>query len=175
MENFPFFTFSIGKEKGEVKFMKLIDRINRLFELIGMIFIVAMILIISSQVFTRYFFGVTPRWSEEVALMLMVWFAFIGISIGVKRESHLSIEYFVSLLSEKNQEIVKKIGHVFILLSGLFLLYFGGLLVKHTSTSTLPATQLPSSYLYIMVPIAGFLIFLYSIPKILGRSDVKEK
>ncbi|AOT68567.1 TRAP transporter small permease [Geosporobacter ferrireducens] len=155
--------------------MKFLDRINKLFEQIGMIFIVLMILIISIQVFSRYFFSVTPRWSEEVALLLMVWFAFIGISIGVKRESHLSIEYFVSLLPEKIQKVIIRFGHVLVLFSGLFLFYYGGLLAIQTRTSTLPATRLPSSYLYIMVPIAGFLIFLYSIPKVLGKTEVLKE
>ena len=150
--------------------MKILNKINQIFEFIGMILIVLMILIISTQVFTRFFFSTTPKWSEEVAMMLMVWFAFIGISIGVKNDKHLSIEYFVSLMPQKAQRIVIKIGQVLILLSGVFLTYYGGLLVKQTSTSTLAATQLPASFLYLMVPVSGILIFLYCLPKVFAKN-----
>jgi len=152
-----------------VSFIKrILDFSDKVLEYIAMGFIVLMTLIITLQVFTRYCFSMTPRWSEEVALILMVWFGFIGIAIGVKKGIHISIEYFASLCPESIQKIIVKVNDILIGIFGVLLVIYGSKLVKVTAASTLPATQWPGYLLYIMVPISGVMITCYCIAKLFG-------
>lgn len=140
----------------------------------GMIFLVLMTIIISYQVFTRYFLNSTPYWSEEIALLLMVWFSFIGIALGVKRETHLSIEFLVNKLSQKPKKILYIVSHCLECLFGIIVFIYGAKLVSLTKTSTLPATQLKTSFLYLMVPVAGVMITIYAVMKIVQKLKNKN-
>lgn len=147
---------------------KLLDFSDKILEQIAMLFIVLMTLIITLQVITRYCFSMTPRWSEEVALILMVWFGFIGIAIGVKKGIHISIEYFASLCPESVQAVIIKINDILVGIFGGLLTFYGWKLVEVTAQSTLPATQWPGYLLYIMVPVSGVMIVCYCIAKLFG-------
>jgi TRAP-type C4-dicarboxylate transport system permease small subunit len=147
---------------------KIFDLLEAILENLAMIFLVFMTIIIIGQVFTRYFLNFTAAWSEEVALILMVWFGFIGIALGVKRRTHLAIEYFVSLLNDKAQTIVFKYIDLTIIFFGAVLAYNGFKLVEVTKASTMAGTGLPASTLYLMVPISGIMIVIYSLLKLLG-------
>jgi len=61
---------------------------------LSMIMIVAMLLLVFANVVLRYVFNSGIYWSEEVALLLMVWTAFIAMAIGVEKSMHISISIF---------------------------------------------------------------------------------
>jgi TRAP-type C4-dicarboxylate transport system permease small subunit len=126
-----------------------------------------MTVIIGYQIVSRYIFASTPRWSEELALIFMVWFAFIGMAIGVKRGIHLSIEYFFNKLNIKAQNIVEVINNTIVFLFGLILFVYGGKLAAMAGMSKMAATGLSTTVLYIMVPINGIMMSIYSIIKII--------
>ena len=58
---------------------------------IAKLLMVAMVLIIFANVVLRYVFNSGIMWSEEVALLLAVWFIFIALSLGVKQDLHINI------------------------------------------------------------------------------------
>lgn len=150
------------------KIKGILDISDKLLEYLGMIFLVCMVLIVSLQVFTRQFLSFTPYWAEEVSLILMVWFGFIGIAIGVKKGIHLSIEYFVGLTPRFIQRIIIKFDDLAVCFFGMLMVFYGSKLVNVTGGSTLPATQWPSYMLYIIAPVSGVMIICYSIAKLFG-------
>lgn len=147
------------------KFFKMIDKAVEVF---ATALIVLMTVIIAYQVFMRSFYSDTPRWSEEVAMLLMVWFGFIGIGIGVKKKIHICIEYFVDICPEKLKNFILFIDDILVGFFGATLFYYGTKLVMATSTSILPATKWPSSTLYLMVPVSGFMIVCYTLIKMVS-------
>ncbi|WP_051531186.1 TRAP transporter small permease [Clostridiisalibacter paucivorans] len=155
-----------------MKFLKkIIDFIDMVLENLAMLFLVLMTLIITYQVATRYFLNKTPYWSEEISLLLMVWFGFMGIAIGVKKGIHISIQFFAERLPASMQKVVIKIDELLIGVFGVLLFVHGIGLCKKTAVSTMAATQWPTSTLYIMVPVSGFMIVVYSLSKIFGIED----
>ncbi|MCC3144049.1 TRAP transporter small permease [Halanaerobium sp. Z-7514] len=142
-----------------------LDLSEKILSYIAMIFLVVMIVIVSATVFTRYVFNFTLRWSDEVALLMMIWFGFLGMALGVKECIHLSIEFFMSLLPNKLQKIVYRIEDILVGLFGWFLLRYGWQLYNSTKRTRLPATQWSRGLLFIVLPIAGFLTIIYSLGK----------
>lgn len=130
--------------------------------------LVLMTVIITYQIFMRYFFSATPGWSEELALLLMVWFAFIGMAIGVRRRSHLSIEFLVAKLSDTAQAYVAILNELLILVFGAILFIFGVNMMITSNMSTMAALGISSSFLYLMVPVSGFLMMVYTIDNLIA-------
>ena len=121
--------------------------------------LVALVVLISMQVFCRYVLGFSISWVEEVSLILVIWFSFIAMAIGVKNHLHISIELFTMFLPERIQHgVIAKIASLCIILIGIVMMYYGALLAENGLTSTLPATNWPSAVEYIIVPFVGFLI-----------------
>ncbi len=154
---------------------KLFFVIHQSLVTLAKIMMLAMVIIVATQVFCRYVLDFSIRWSEEVPLILMVWFGFISMAIGVKKRLHISIELFYSLFPDKMQFVVGKIVDLLVALFGACMVYYGYNLATFTMTSTLPATKLPTGYLYAVLPLAGLLITYDSVMDFLGFDKIEEK
>lgn len=149
-------------------------RLDSAFEYLGLIFLSAMAGIVSWQVFSRYVLNSTPSWSEEVTLLLMVWVGFIGIAIGFRERLHISIEFVVTRFPETLQRWVGRGTWALTLLFGLYLVVQGWEFTVLTFRSTLPATQLPSSVLYAIMPVSGAMICVYAVLNLIGFDTGKH-
>lgn len=145
---------------------KVLNKIDNVIEYLCMATLVILVCIVFTQVFTRYVLGFTPRWSEETAVILMIWLGFITTAIGVKKASHLSISAVVDLLPKSVQKIVFCFDELAVMAYGIILFIYGKDLTIHTMSSTLPATQLPAGVLYAVLPVAGVMIIIYTIVRI---------
>ena len=128
-----------------------------IFDSLSCFLIIVMTLIIIIRVFMRFFFNVTPSWSEELTSLFMVWVTMIGITIGIRDDKHLSVSLFYDRFPEKFRRIIDIVNHLLILFFVLYVMTYNGIqMVVLTSRSRLSSIPVPNSTLYIMVPVAGF-------------------
>jgi TRAP-type C4-dicarboxylate transport system permease small subunit len=114
-------------------------------------------------------------WSEEVALLLAVWFIFIAMSLGVKQNLHINISIIPEgKLPPKLSRILDIIKSLVILVLAFTMLFDGGKLVGFTMQSIMPATQWPAGLLYAILPISAVIMIYESIMDILGI-DTKDE
>lgn len=121
------------------------------------------VLIVSAQVVMRTFTRESILWSEEVALLLMVWIAFIAMAIGVEKSMHLSVDIFYKKFPKWLKTGATKLYELLTTAFGIALIYFGINLIIITTSSTLPATKLPSCCKYMMIPVSGLFITYFSL------------
>ena len=138
------------------------DVVYRILLTYAKVVLLVIIVIVSAQVFSRKFIGTSIRWSEEVALLLMVWLAFIAMAIGVEKHLHIAIEMFVKPMPDFVKKIIEKINDSATMIFGIILIVYGKSLVAHTMSSTLPATQWPAGIAYLMMPVGGVFITYFS-------------
>lgn len=138
------------------------DAVYRVLLEYAKVVLLVIVFIVSAQVISRKFIGTSIRWSEEVALLLMVWMAFISMAIGVEKHLHIAIEMFTNHMPAMVQKVVAKINDTATLLFGIILIVYGSRLVSATMSSTLPATQWPAGILYLMMPVGGVFITYFS-------------
>lgn len=129
--------------------------VEKFFEVLSMTMLFAMVVIICYQVVMRYVFNRSPSWSEEVSLILMIWFGILSIPIGVRLHLHIGIEYLFNKFPKRTQWVLSRVIYALIAAFGVVMITAGLELVKFTSMSTLPATKLPSSVKYAVIPLAG--------------------
>lgn len=96
--------------------IKVLDRLSSICGKIGEIAIgICGLGILISMVFAivpRMFFGFSFAWPEEVARYLMIWVAFVGASVALKRSELVSFEFFVSLFHGKRKHVANLISRV---------------------------------------------------------------
>lgn len=127
----------------------------------------AMVILTFINVFMRYVLNSGIFWAEEVALVLAVWFIFISLPLGVRLNLHISINLLRAPSARLNR-VLDVLKGVVVLAVGYVLLHHGVVLIQFTSRSIMPATELPSSLLYLVVPLSAVLLLYEAITDILG-------
>ncbi|MGV9802135.1 TRAP transporter small permease [Mycobacterium sp. NPDC003449] len=140
------------------------------FEVLVLLCLVAVLFVVLWQIFARQVLGSTPGWSEETARILMVWIGFLMAAIGFREGAHIALTFVVDRFPPGLRRPVEWLSPLLALLFGLYLIYQGIEFAAATRFATLPGTGLPRSVLYVVLPVAGFMICLYTVLQIFGVS-----
>jgi TRAP-type C4-dicarboxylate transport system permease small subunit len=137
--------------------------IERFLEYLSMGMLLAMVMIICYQVVLRYVFNRSPSWSEEIAIVLMIWFGILAIPIGVKHNLHIGIEYIFRKFPIPAQYIISRGIYLLIAGFGLIMIVYGIELTEFMTMSTLPATKITSAVEYVVIPLSGLMLIYNSL------------
>jgi len=124
-----------------------------------------MLLCVFIQFFARYVFNTSFQVLEELANFSLPWITFLGAAIIFFEESHIKIRFVLDLFPEKIQKILSFIAQLLVV---LFLVVFT---VKSAQLSYLVRRQrsiflhIPMIYMYMSMPISGFLMLTYQTKK----------
>lgn len=72
---------------------KVLDAIAWFCMLVAGIALVVIIVTFGWLVYGRYVLNNTPTWVEQLSLLLVSYITFLGAAVGVRRNSHLSIDF----------------------------------------------------------------------------------
>ena len=143
---------------------KLVDKLNKLEEIIASSLLIVTSLIVFLQVVLRYGFNFSFPWTEEVARYMIVWFVFLGASIGVRENSHPAMDTLLCTLPP----LVKSIAQIAITLTCItfaaIIIWSGTNVVisAYNLGSTSTALQVPLFIPYIAVPLGlGLMLIRY--------------
>lgn len=123
-------------------------------------------IIISLEVFSRYFFNLPLPWSMDVNRMLFVYLIFLGAVAGVREKAHLSIDIVTQKFSAK----FKAYWDIFInliILIFLATLFIAGINFSWVNIVQLtPYLRISISYYYMVIPFSAILMIYYFIFRI---------
>lgn len=152
-------------------FHKLMYRTHLAMIFFAMFCLVSMVLITFTNVILRYVFNTGLQWGEETTLVLVIWFTFIAMAMGVKLSLHISISILPPNLPAWLETLLTKIKRFITLAIGLVFLWYGIRLVGFTARSILPATHWPAAVMYVPIPLISVFIIWESI---IVLFDLKE-
>lgn len=132
------------------------------------ILLVAMIVIVVVAVITRKMFGFMFAWSEEITLLCLTWFTFMGIAVGFRERLHLSMELFDNL-PPKVLWVTDRFIDLVTFFFGLYLVIYGWNFAMMMRGSILSATEMPNLVQYIVMPITGVMTCVYAALQFLGH------
>ncbi|WP_191569457.1 TRAP transporter small permease [Paracoccus yeei] len=114
--------------------------------------------IVAWVVFSRYALGVTPRWSEELPRMILVWVTFFGVISGFVRGSHFQAG-IIDLLIRPGL-LRRAVGWMATAASAVFLAVLfvtGWQITGFTWHHATTALNLPGGLFYLCLPIGAAL------------------
>ena len=135
--------------------------------------LVLMTVIIGWQVFGRYVLNSSPSWSEQASLTLMIWYVSLGAAAGVREGFHIRIVALETAVGPRAQRVMRIASNGVVAVCGLAMLVYGGELVVETWQHVIPSLGLPRGVAYLGLPIAGALIALFSLERILEETQSK--
>jgi TRAP-type C4-dicarboxylate transport system permease small subunit len=156
----------VPEKRGPVRGFLL--KIDKAIDGFCIVLLVAMILIVVMAVITRKGFGWMFAWSEEITLLCLTWFTFMGIAVGFRERLHLSMELFDNL-PPKVLWVTDRFIDLVTFLFGLYLVVYGWNFAMMMRGSILSATEMPNLVQYIVMPITGVMTCVYAALQLLGH------
>jgi TRAP-type C4-dicarboxylate transport system permease small subunit len=145
-------------------FSKLTSRAALYISFAGLI---GMTVIISWQVFARYVLHAAPSWTEQASLLLMLWFILFAAAAGVREGFHIRLTLLEDALPDNRKRILRLFCHGVVLFFGAAMAWSGAGLVFETWSHTIPTLGLPRGLAYLPIAIAGALIVVYTVERII--------
>ncbi|MDR7866891.1 MAG: TRAP transporter small permease [Sporomusaceae bacterium] len=150
-------------------------KIDTLFETCAIFALLGVIIVMAVQVATRKLLNFVFFWSEEAILICLVWFAFMGIAIGFREGVHMGVEALTDRLPARVNRWIDKWIDIMGLIYGLYFVIYGWEFTLLMLESTLPATKMPNSVVYAVMPVSGFMVCVYSVLQMLGVDTRRHK
>lgn len=122
--------------------------------------LITTVVVTLTQIFFRYVLNASLSWPEELARWAFVWMVFVGMAVGLRRNSHIAIDLLRRNLSVRWQPVHTIFTQVVICATSIALLRHGWDLVSR-STYVSPALEWHFRYLYAAVPCGAALNLFY--------------
>lgn len=133
------------------------DWISKAMMLACMLIFAVMVFSISYGVVGRYVsFIRNPRWTQELAILCMIWLCFLGAGYAIKEGLHVRMTIINFLVPQKMGKVLHMLAYVLLLVVNLFWIIYGIQLVVLTGSSRMSATGWPLSLNYLSVVVGGF-------------------
>jgi TRAP-type C4-dicarboxylate transport system permease small subunit len=157
-------TLTIMRNILKLKFYIILMTFIRKATEVGIVFLfVVMVSAVFLQVVARYALNSPPTWTEELARYCQVWIIILASSICIRKGSHLAVDYlshkFPPFLNHAIQVLISILMAVYVAVVTIF--GWRLMLVGHYQVS--PAMQINMSYIYIIFPLGGVLMFIEAV------------
>lgn len=117
-------------------------------------------------VFSRYVLGSQSRWTEELAVYVLVWISLLGAALMFRERGHLGVDYFVGKLDPSARRLTALVAEVAVIVFALFVLVYGGsrLVIENLQSGQVtPAMGWKMGYIYSVVPLSGLFVIGFAI------------
>lgn len=141
--------------------------ISNIVKWLLVVMLLVMTLVLFAQIVFRYFFEMPLVWSEEMALVLMLWITFLGAALLLESKEHISIDFLVEMMSPTSQRALVILAAVLLLVFNVALTYGAFLVVQATASSITPGMKISVGWHYGGAMVGGFLLALVSLDQLI--------
>lgn len=153
---------------------KICSIINKLYEMLALVLLVAMTFALALQVFTRYILQASMAGTEEFARYAFIWIIMLGASICTKDGSHATVTLLNDHLSGTLKEIHKIVIELLVLTACIVLLRYGFTMIMVSAKSKTPTLGIPTCVVYAALPAGCFGMIVGTVSNILKDMMMKE-
>lgn len=130
--------------------------------------VMALTLVVSYQVFSRYA-DFVPRyiWTEEASRFCFIWVVMLGAAIAVREGAHFTIDVLPQGIPEWLSRSVVTLGLLVIAVIGV-LMVLGGLRFVEIGIDRISTTSdIRLAWVYAALPVSGISILVFTVEKIM--------
>lgn len=142
---------------------KILNKFIEWEKLVCILLLAVMLAVCFIQVVMRYVFNKPFAWSEEVILVLLIWFGFICMSIDIESDTHIAITGVYAKFPPSLRKTCDLIRHV--LLSGFFffMVKYGFQIYTITSKQKMSSVQWSKGWMFLPMVVGGGIMLVFSL------------
>lgn len=123
--------------------------------------LVAIIVTFGWLVYGRYVLNNTPTWVEQLSLLLVSYITFLGAAVGVRRNSHLSIDFVREALPFVPRVVMRFLADIVMVVFGLCMAWEGLQLFSTNLERIIPMLGVAEGLRAIPMAICGVLTVVF--------------
>ncbi len=128
------------------------------------------------QIVTRYVFNTPSTISEELLTYSFTWLALFSATRVFGMRDHMRMGYFADKFFKKQSLLLQIFSEALVFIFALVVLVYGGVSISRLTFSQVTASLgISMGTVYLIVPICGILISLFSLINILALCTGREK
>lgn len=143
--------------------------LENLVESACMVLVVALAVVVFLQVFNRFVLKAPLAWSEDLAMLLFQWVAFLGAAVGIKRMRHFGIELVVKKMSPKARRGIEILVPFIVGIVAFTMITEGYKLIQFNTNRIYSSMDLSYVWAYLPIPVSGALIIIFLIQQEIRR------
>ncbi|MDR1834271.1 MAG: TRAP transporter small permease [Fusobacteriaceae bacterium] len=164
-------------------FLKKLDAFLNKFRLAVLVLITVFAVgIAATNIVLRYFIrgfsSLRPfAWGDELLRMCAIWLAFLAASLGVKENSHISIQFLVEkFVPKRYKNILDKCAQLLVLAVLAILIGYGVKVTLSMRDNYLQNIAISTAWFYMAIPVGcGFLFYDYLLVFLYGEHPFSKK
>ena len=134
--------------------------LDHIEEYILLVLFPLMVIVVFVATCVRYLTVMSLPWAEEVARYSMVWIAYVGASLGIKRNAHLGVEAVVLLLPRGLRKYFDVLRYLIIILFNILIAYYTFQIIQSqiSTEQVSPSLRIPMWFAYGAIPVGSVLM-----------------
>lgn len=142
--------------------MRALDRVfAKVSDISGALLLIAIVVVITLQIFARTVLGEAFIWPEELAVFLSIYLVFLGAAYNARQNKHIKVSYFANRMPRPVRFGVTVTAHVFLLCHLGLLLWSMVPLSEALSISRSPAMEIPMLVVFAAIPLSAALMLVF--------------
>lgn len=130
------------------------------------VMMVMLIAIFGWLVFGRYVLNATPTWVEQLALLLVVWVTFLGAAVGIRRKTHLAVDFIRNALPDGPRQALGVFSLLALLFFGVVMAWQGYVMFERIARREIPLLGISEGWRAVPVSLGGVLIVLFTLEEL---------
>ncbi|MGB6407494.1 MAG: TRAP transporter small permease [Planococcus donghaensis] len=127
-------------------------------EIVGGVLFIIMLIVLSMQIFSRLILDQPLTWSEALAKFIFIYVGYLAVSIGIKENGHVYIDYFVEKMPKAIQKVLNYVFQFVILIVLLLMAYIGYEMALRKVPVDIVALGISYVYMYSALPLLSMLM-----------------
>lgn len=124
----------------------------------------AMTVIGTYQIVTRYFFNRPSTVSEELLTYSFTWMALLASAYVFGKQDHMRMGFLADKILGNPKKLLEiAINLLTSVFAGIVMVYGGISITRLTMIQTTASLRVPMGYIYVIVPVTGILIIVFSL------------
>ncbi len=144
----------------------IVNRISFVLEKLLMVMMLAIVLTVTWQVFSRFVLSDPSSFTEELSRYLLIWIGILGAAYAYKTKAHLGLDLFVEKMTGANKKMTLIVIELVVMAFAILVMIIGGfslvsitLELKQTSA----ALGVQVGFVYAVIPLSGLLIIVFAL------------
>ena len=149
---------------------------NTAIKFICIVLFAFMVLIGTYQILVRYIFNSPSTVSEELLTYSFTWMSLFAASYVFGKRDHMRMGFVADKLSPDKLKVLNIILEVITIAFSSIVMVYGGIsITKLSMTQKTASLGIPMGYIYLVIPISGILIVIYSVLNIIDLARKGEE
>lgn len=135
----------------------------------------ALVVLLFIQILARNLLKFTFANVDEFTKFLFVWVMYLEISLAVRKERHIRIDFLFDKIKGKARYGLEVINTVFTIVFFVVLAVFGTVYSTSTMAMISPILRWPMGAMYLCIPAGCFFSIFFSVEKLVGLFTHREE